>query len=334
MDDEDSDEEDSRFRRKVRPLSPSNSQTQYPPQPPSPVKQSRDAERGSTIRGHPRSRSSRDTVRSSISSRSGEMLDLGTALKSWSFDSGPNRDRGDSAITPKGDRSRKNSMQSGHRQSVESGQRMSAQGAAGWPPASGEKMPSRSMSTMKRLSSLSKKHRRKVSDGWNLVSGAATGRGAQQPSSTVSTSTWPTTASASVDSGIDQQEPPTPKARRSMAYPPPQAGYPSSPQHSPAGSTRLGVPLPARSSSHNAATASTSVRVNGGSDEYDAGPSGLGRRSSLGDLRIPSRVVTAQKGIREGIGMVKQFAAGIKGEHEAERSRSRVSLAHIRESVL
>jgi hypothetical protein len=40
------------------------------------------------------------------------------------------------------------------------------------------------------------------------------------------------------------------------------------------------------------------------------------RRSSLSDLKIPSRITKAQEGFRANMNMVKDFANGIEGEHE------------------
>lgn len=226
-------------------------------------------------------------VRSSISSRSDDTMDLGTALKTWTFGVGNKSNMERSTEMPSKERSRKISMLSTHRQSTDSVRR---------PPMAGEQDMSGSNSAIKRITSLSWKHRRKISDGWKIVSGA-------KPKATTSTS---------VANEVDQVDPSTPRARRSVQYLPSVAGTPS-PRLTLTESTRLGVPLPLRSSSHNGTPASTDTRVED-NDNQGHSPRSF-RRSSLGDLRIPSRVVSAQKGIREGVGMIKQFAAGVKGRY-------------------
>ncbi len=228
-------------------------------------------------------------VRSSISSNSDDTMELGTALKTWTFGaSGTNASSDGRGLTPSRERSRRSSIQSGTRRSTD----MSRQ------PLGEAQQTTGLNSTIKRLSSLSRKHGRKVSDGWKLVSGAK--------GKTSTASSRP--ASASVEGGINQVDPSTPRARRSVQYLPSVAGTPS-PHPSVEGSGRLAVPLPVRSSSHNGTPGSAIVRDN----EVKGDSPQSFRRSSLGDLRIPSRVVSAQKGIREGVGMIKQFAAGVKG---------------------
>ncbi len=155
----------------------------------------------------------------------------------------------------------------------------------------------RSRSTIKRLGSFSRKHGRKMSDGWRLVSGTGSSSTDQEVRATppIRQEGYP-----------EPFESLTPRPPHTLLHPPPATADPRS----------ASMPIPTRTSSHHVAGNAVTVRAaSGGNDSPTMkGSPGSFRRSSMGDLRIPSRVVSSQKGIKEGIDAVKQFSAGITGE--------------------
>jgi len=54
---------------------------------------------------------------------------------------------------------------------------------------------------------------------------------------------------------------------------------------------------------------------------------GVTRRNSLSDLRIPSRVASAQKALREKVGVVREFALKVEGEFDSFSTRLRDEVA-------
>lgn len=205
--------------------------------------------------------------------------------------------------------------------------------------------------TLRRIGSISRRHSRKISDGWRAVSGHST-----SPMKTLA-STGPSEAGPRVHRHevpnaprppiLSTQKPSDQSSElprgsalpgRSPAYEtfgrgtstPPRntmlsASRPLSmvqPGPSPSG-TQM-APIALRSLSQNDSP-STSKIANNAVEVMNTAPGGLRpeiypRRNSLGDLKIPSRVVSAQKGLKEEIGAMKQFAAGVQGKRSVSET--------------
>jgi hypothetical protein len=70
---------------------------------------------------------------------------------------------------------------------------------------------------------------------------------------------------------------------------------------------------PGKSSIHQSVSLGRSTGVNVGvGDETVGGSGGMGRRNSLGDLKIPVRISQAQVGLRRDLGMVREFANNVE----------------------
>lgn len=178
-------------------------------------------------------------------------------------------------------------------------------------------------STLKRLSSMSKRHGRKVSDGWRFVSG----------SSNSSVSTFERKSSDSVPGGTPRTAP------VSFAMQQQQQERVVSPPLPPLGSAfRLASPLEPSHTSTSARSmrqtpSTTSSRISSDPqalrspthdvdthEDRQRSPSSAGRRVSLSDLKIPSRVASSQKGVKEGALAVRQFADCVKGQCRTQGS--------------
>jgi hypothetical protein len=177
-------------------------------------------------------------------------------------------------------------------------------------------------STLKRLSSMGKKHGRKVSDGWRLVSGTAQGGGNGQTvvvEKKRSGGSVPTPKTAPVSFSQYQREritppPPLPSPMRGSVRlaPPLDITVPVGSMRSMSHRTHVPSPSASRISSDPQATRSSSIVPK---EEGSRSPSSAGlRRVSLSDLKIPSRVASTQKGLKEGIQAVKQFAGCVAGK--------------------
>ena len=200
--------------------------------------------------------------------------------------------------------------------------------------------------TLRRIGSISRRHSRKISDGWRAVSGHSISPAKTLPAAAPSV----LHASAPLQATPNALRPPMLSAPhpssnlisetirlagspavetfgRGTSTPPRNTMLSTSrplsmvqPGTSPSGT----VPVTLRSLSQNDSpstakigsnTAQTSNTVPGG-----LRPDMYPRRNSLGDLKIPSRVVSAQKGLKEEIGAMKQFAAGVQGRRPLSRS--------------
>ncbi|GHJ85081.1 hypothetical protein NliqN6_1483 [Naganishia liquefaciens] len=195
--------------------------------------------------------------------------------------------------------------------------------------------------TLRRIGSISRRHSRKISDGWRAVSGHSTSpaktlastessvivpimvkQGALNPPRTPKLSIESPRPDASSSPQLETRPAASPSFEtfgRGTSTPPRKTTWSATrplsmvqPGTSPSGA----IPVTLRSLSQNdspsaskigSTTAQTSDTVSGG-----LRPDMYPRRNSLGDLKIPSRVVSAQKGLKEEIGAMKQFAAGVQ----------------------
>ena len=57
---------------------------------------------------------------------------------------------------------------------------------------------------------------------------------------------------------------------------------------------------------------STGANISVGDETVGGSGGGMGRRNSLGDLKIPVRISQAQVGLRRDLGMVKEFANNVE----------------------
>lgn len=200
--------------------------------------------------------------------------------------------------------------------------------------------------TLRRIGSISRRHSRRISDGWRAVSGQSSSPAKIQSSRPDSGST----RSADVVAGpeVHANRPSLTVDRQSSASKPDNTAAPSatgtSPDFGTFGKGTVTPPRPAllsptrlhhmshptstpptmqltptamRSLSQNDSPSTSKVVIGIGEIPRDSNPEGRPtshpRRNSLGDLKIPSRVVSAQKGLKEEIGAMKQFAAGVQG---------------------
>jgi hypothetical protein len=166
-------------------------------------------------------------------------------------------------------------------------------------------------STLKRLSSLSKRHGRKVSDGWRFVSGSSNSS-VERKSFEGQQVVTPRTAPVSFAMQQQQQHvasPPLPPLGSAFRLASPvDLGNPPS-------SVRSMKQTPSTSSSRVSSDPQV-LRSAQDADKYDErqrSPSSAGRRVSLSDLKIPSRVASAQKGVKEDGTKIRQFSAAVKG---------------------
>jgi hypothetical protein len=166
-------------------------------------------------------------------------------------------------------------------------------------------------STLKRLSSLSKRHGRKVSDGWRFVSGSSNSS-IERKSFEGQQVITPRTAPVSFAMQQQQQHlasPPLPPLGSAFRLASPvDLGNPPS-------SVRSMKQTPSNSSSRVSSDPLV-LRSAQDADKYDErqrSPSTAGRRVSLSDLKIPSRVASAQKGVKEDGTKIRQFSAAVKG---------------------
>lgn len=178
-------------------------------------------------------------------------------------------------------------------------------------------------STLKRLSSLSKRHGRKVSDGWRFVSGSSNSS-VERKSFEGQHVITPRTAPVSFAMQQEQQQ----REREVVSPPLPPLGSAfrlASPMDlgNPPSSVRSMKQTPSTSSSRVSSDPQV-LRSAQDADKYDErqrSPSSAGRRVSLSDLKIPSRVASAQKGVKEDGTKIRQFSAAVKGRFRF-RSRS------------
>lgn len=166
-------------------------------------------------------------------------------------------------------------------------------------------------STLKRLSSLSKRHGRKVSDGWRFVSGSSNSS-VERKSFEGQQVVTPRTAPVSFAMQQQQQHvasPPLPPLGSAFRLASPvDLGNPPA-------SVRSMKQTPSTSSSRVSSDPQV-LRSAHDADKYDErqrSPSSAGRRVSLSDLKIPSRVASAQKGVKEDGTKIRQFSAAVKG---------------------
>ena len=176
-------------------------------------------------------------------------------------------------------------------------------------------------STLKRLSSMGKRHGRKVSDGWRLVSGSSgnsnsssTAAMFERKSSDSQYVSTPKTAPVSFrQQQMDRISPP----RTSGVLAPPFTLAPPLATNFAPSSVRSMKQTPSSSSSRISSDPQAVIRASNLAERNDGqqrSPSGSGmRRVSLSDLKIPSRVASAQKGVKEGMMNAKQFHESIKG---------------------
>lgn len=140
-------------------------------------------------------------------------------------------------------------------------------------------------STRNRLSSLHQKHRRRISETWQSITNPSE---VLPPPSTstrlrLESQSSNHAGSSSTHGSSSLLSPPTPTNVRSLSHT-------GSPSHI--------LPTPT-------------------DDPVDIErPSSRHRRNSLGDLRVPSTVLAAQRGLRQGSEALKKFAAGVQGETE------------------
>ena len=176
-------------------------------------------------------------------------------------------------------------------------------------------------STLKRLSSMGKRHGRKVSDGWRLVSGSS---GNSNSSSTTamferksSDSQYVSTPKTAPVSFRQQQMDRISPPRTSGALAPPFTLAPPLASNFAPSSVRSMKQTPSSTSSRISSDPQAVIRASNLAERNDGqqrSPSGSGmRRVSLSDLKIPSRVASAQKGVKEGMLNAKQFHESIKG---------------------
>ena len=176
-------------------------------------------------------------------------------------------------------------------------------------------------STLKRLSSMGKRHGRKVSDGWRLVSGSS---GNSNSSSTTamferksSDSQYVSTPKTAPVSFRQQQMDRISPPRTSVVLAPPFTLAPPLATNFAPSSVRSMKQTPSSSSSRISSDPQAVIRASNLAERNDGqqrSPSGSGmRRVSLSDLKIPSRVASAQKGVKEGMMNAKQFHESIKG---------------------
>lgn len=204
--------------------------------------------------------------------------------------------------------------------------------------------------TLRRIGSISRRHSRKISDGWRAVSGHSTSPAKTLPAAGPSVVRNPVPRQV----GPNASRPPMLSAQNLLPHPssslqsgttrlagspvvetfgrgtstPPRNTMLSTsrplsmvqPGTSPSGT----VPVTLRSLSQNDSPSTTKIGSTTAQTVHTV-PGGLrpdmySRRNSLGDLKIPSRVVSAQKGLKEEIGAMKQFAAGVQGKRLLSRS--------------
>ncbi|KAJ9117475.1 hypothetical protein QFC22_004325 [Naganishia vaughanmartiniae] len=196
--------------------------------------------------------------------------------------------------------------------------------------------------SLQRISSLSQRHSRKISDSWKNISGSAVGERSGMKQSQVSEPGTPVEGRTMADITIRDS-----RLRYSMVTVNDVMTSSQPPQDISSKDDTLGtrksaqsgatLPLPGalhdtifvasvpqqsqvigaamRSLSHNDSPTASRFKTLGTEEvgvEKVESERGLVRRSSLGDLKIPSRVVSAQRGLKEEIGAMKQFAAGIQ----------------------
>lgn len=204
--------------------------------------------------------------------------------------------------------------------------------------------PGKTRLALRRIGSISRRHSRRISDGWRAVSGQSSSPAKiqsmrpdsgstpsveiaadQEPDAArrsltvakqssvrkLSPSTEPSTSGVSPNlqtSGKATATPPRPKMLSPTSLRLPiQSGSEPSPMPL--------TPTAMRSLSQNDSPSTLKINVSGGEGDgrTESRPAGQQRRNSLGDLKIPSRVVSAQKGLKEEIGAMKHFAAGVQG---------------------
>lgn len=211
--------------------------------------------------------------------------------------------------------------------------------ATATPPATSRK--ERARLSLQRIGSLSQRHSRRISDSWKNISGSATGeRSARKQSQTGepntsvesrrSSAVTPhmleirNTAMTPAEEITQSPRELSAKVNTSGAREPMQfvtVSPLSGNQHdtallTPVHQQSQAIPATMRSLSHNDSPTGSRFKTPG-TDQMDnekvKSERGIARRSSLGDLKIPSRVVSAQRGLKEEIGAMKQFAAGIQG---------------------
>jgi hypothetical protein len=189
-------------------------------------------------------------------------------------------------------------------------------------------------STLKRLSSMGKRHGRKVSDGWRLVSGSS---GNSNSSSTTamferksSDSQYVSTPKTAPVSFRQQQMDRISPPRTSGVLAPPFTLAPPLTTNFAPSSVRSMKQTPSSSSSRISSDPQAVIRASNLAERNDGqqrSPSGSGmRRVSLSDLKIPSRVASAQKGVKEGMMNAKQFHESIKGEYRYGRGAIKYKL--------
>ncbi|KAJ9110316.1 hypothetical protein QFC19_001719 [Naganishia cerealis] len=182
--------------------------------------------------------------------------------------------------------------------------------------------------TLNRIGSLSQRHGRKISDGWRTISGSAPSERSVKVHARAGVpglGTRDSTASSDQDMTIkmsprEMATKDTTFVIRESTQSSEALSLPTDQRNvarfaSPVSQQSQVIPAAMRSLSQNDSPTATRFKSIVGdqmSTENIASERGIGRRSSMGDLKIPSRVVSAQKGLKEEIGAMKQFAAGIQ----------------------
>lgn len=176
-------------------------------------------------------------------------------------------------------------------------------------------LASSTQTTLRRITSFSKKHGRRLSGGWKFGSTSST-------ASTTSSVPLPTLETVS-------GSPSKPSVEGSRSAVEVQRGCEDVPPPGHAGddsATQTAVLPPHRSTDPPAsAPAATSTQLIGADPWADSGltsrestakgrPPKERRRTSFNDFVIPSEVMAKQKDLKRGIGAVKKFAGGIQGE--------------------
>lgn len=199
---------------------------------------------------------------------------------------------------------------------------------------------------LRRIGSMSRRHSRRISDGWRAVSGQSSSAARIQSSRPDSGSTR--SADIIADQELRANRPSSTVIRQSPIGKPDMCPAPSTSGSAPDDRTPGGgtatpprpallsptrmhhmshpsstppamqlTPTAMRSLSQNDSPSTSKVGMNISEIPRDSTienrPASHPRRNSLGDLKIPSRVVSAQKGLKEEIGAMKQFAAGVQG---------------------
>ncbi|KAJ9098180.1 hypothetical protein QFC21_004509 [Naganishia friedmannii] len=194
------------------------------------------------------------------------------------------------------------------------------------PPSTNRK--ERARLSLQRISSLSHRHSRRISDSWKSISGTAVGERLAKNQSQTDEVGKPIerqgTANDTIRNSRVRDSIPTIHGEMFMSQSPQEF---SSKEHVARKPTQLAAALPLfdnqqqaipvamRSLSHNDSPTASRFKTLATDQmgiEKAESERGVARRSSLGDLKIPSRVVSAQRGLKEEIGAMKQFAAGIQ----------------------